>query len=142
MKYFIIVTLILAFATGCAAQATLDPKSDQTGTVIYFERSGGLAGTLVRLEISGDGRVKHTNGMVTELESARVQELLEKANQAGFFDAQTSIGGALDCKDCFNYVLTISDGSRSNTLKFVDTSEGISDGVWELVSELNKMAEE
>ncbi|MFN2197445.1 MAG: protealysin inhibitor emfourin [Anaerolineales bacterium] len=96
--------------------------------IISFERSGGFAGMIQRVDVDTD-----------DLDASVQQELADLVAAADFFEiplAQASPAGA----DRFNYVLTIESGDLSRT---VTMSEAEIPDAWQpLIQRLNLLVRE
>lgn len=79
-------------------------------TAISFERSGGLAGAELHLELKLDE--------IPQEEAKRLQALIDEAR---FFTIQTPKTTSTQ-PDEFHYVITINDGNQSHTVRTTEST--------------------
>jgi hypothetical protein len=79
-------------------------------TTITFERSGGLVGNALHLNVDLDD--------LPEDEAQRLQKMIE---DAGFFDIPENLAGR-STADEFQYEITVDNGSEDHTVRTTDTT--------------------
>ncbi|MDT8306486.1 MAG: hypothetical protein RRC07_11160 [Anaerolineae bacterium] len=117
--------------------------------VVIFEQSGGFAGETVTYRVYRDGVVeKESDGsgvgtvaaaVITD--TAAVEELLADLEDAGFFELEEDQMPADPCCDRFNYMLTATSGTQSNTIRTVEGTEGLPSAVWESIELVERFVE-
>ena len=102
-----------------------------TGAVIYYSRSGGIAGVDEQYTVYPDGRVEVNNGNSLVVAPEAVSALLTGLELAGIFSTPgyTSPPGA--CADCFNYTLIVSKDGQTYTAVVQDGDIEVPQGVQE-----------
>ena len=94
-------------------------------TTIAFERSGGVIGNELHLDLNLDS--------LPEYEAQRLQKMID---EAGFFNIPENLTGRSSA-DEFQYKITVDNGSVSHTVRATDTSMPRS--LFPLVKELTLM---
>ena len=118
MKRELIVALVLPLLAACGNMRSEssakegDPMPQGEVMKIRFERSGGFAGMMTKVDIDGDS-----------LPDAERQALATLVSDAGFFAhpskvVDSSVTGA----DRFNYRITIESDGRTHTVETTDGS--------------------
>ncbi len=115
------------------------PSPDEL--VVGYERSGGLAGVNERWSIYAGGRIVNQNGETITVDAAKVTDLLDAIDTAGFFDMKSAsiIGGLNNCKDCFSYKLTVTSNGQTNTITTYDGAKGLPDSFWAILKQVNDL---
>lgn len=97
------------------------------GLYISFERSGGFAGMMNTVEISGD-----------TLAPEELDQLIELVNNSGFFEFDTSDIAETNYPDQFNYRIEIRLNEQSNTIDIGESA--INDKLRPLIDHLSSLA--
>ena len=136
----LLATAALLGATGCGDDGPETP-SDPSGTLVVYERGGGIAGVAERLEVRHDGTASLTVGNVdpqqSEFDLADSQlEALTADLEAAEFD-EVGSDGRDACADCFIDRITY-DGESTTILPEVDN---VPDSVGAVLTELRGLVE-
>lgn len=109
--------------------------------VVVYERSGGLAGVSEQWSIYAGGKIVKKNGETITVDAAKVTDLLDAIDAAGFYDIKfsSSIGGLNSCKDCFSYTLTVTSNGQKNTITTFDGAKGLPDSFWAILKQVNDL---
>lgn len=114
------------------------PPVDMQGAAVYYEISGGVAGSLERYYIHEDGSVEQQIGppgsmspiKLFEVEPERVARLIADLDEADFFALDGSMP-VVPCCDRRVYIVAVSVGEQENTIYTMDGHENPPPGVLE-----------
>ncbi len=120
----------VAPATGAAATATQP--------VIVLERSGGFAGRTQTWTVYADGQVVSGQGE-RQVAPELVSQFVAGLSALGFFNLQDAYGQNTQCRDCYNYRLTVNSGGQTKTVSFVDNPADMPLGLGEAMEQLNSL---
>ena len=106
----------------CGSDDEPAPKQPDSGPLVTYERSGGIAGVVERLRIDGDGQAMLERGIEGAASSFQVPaselETLESELEAAEFDEVERAPDDMVCADCFIY--GIEYGGHQTTLGDLD----------------------
>jgi hypothetical protein len=93
--------------------------------VINYRRSGGFAGVSDEWTVFVDGQVKSAAGQAWQVSAQEISDLVQAAEEAGFFSMQSSYIPKNACCDRFMYHLTIRLGNQVHTVETIDAAPGM-----------------
>jgi hypothetical protein len=123
-----------------AAPANVTATVPVTGTaaasqpVIVLQRSGGVAGQTASWTVYGDGRIITGQGSERRITPDQVTQLVTSIQTLGFFNLQSSYGQNTQCRDCFNYELTVTNGGQTKTVTFVENPPDMPPGLVQVLA--------
>jgi hypothetical protein len=139
-----------SLATPVAPAATLSATALVTATfvapastaaaarpVIVVKRSGGIAGQTATWAVYSDGRIMAGGGPERHITPDQVTQLVTGIQTLGFFNLQSSYGQNTACRDCFNYELTVTGGSQTKTVTFVESPQDMPPGLAQILALIN-----
>ena len=122
-----LLIILCACATGTPATATpgaltspIRPteRPAQDDLVIFYERSGGIAGRLSQWTIYPDGRIVDGAGATTKADAGKLATLLSIARDPKTLGLTSPAGR--QCPDCYAYTVRITTGGKTTTLVTYD----------------------
>jgi hypothetical protein len=101
------------------------------GAVIFFQRSGGIAGEVMTVRINGDGTVERSRdglelGAPVELavtDPAAVEALLEDLASVGYFELERSYLPEETCCDRILYLVSVEGAEGQHTVEALADAE-------------------
>lgn len=114
----LVASIALLAVQACGDDDTSTPPADPDGTLVVYERGGGIAGVAERLEVRRDGGATLTVGVVDvrreelRLSADELDDLGRKLKAAEFEEAEPTSPDA--CADCFTEAITYA--GRTTTL--------------------------
>jgi hypothetical protein len=113
------LAIVLSIAVAaCGDDHTATTRTDPDGPVVVYERSGGIAGVVERLEVDGDGAVAVTTGAVDpvradlQLSDGELAQLVSELEDADLGAVSSTGPGA--CADCF--IESVATRGRTTTI--------------------------
>ncbi len=107
--------------------------------VIVLVRSGGFAGRTDRWTLSGDGRVTTAQGTAQAASSSQVAALLSDIQSLGFFKLSDRYGALSQCRDCYNYEMTVTAGGQTKTVSWVGEATDTPPALAQILSTFNAL---
>lgn len=103
-------------ALGSPLRPTVQPVQDDL--VIFYERSGGIAGRLSQWTIYPDGRIVDGAGATTKADAGKLATLLGIARDPKTLGLTSPAGR--QCPDCYAYTVRITTAGKTTTLVTYD----------------------
>jgi hypothetical protein len=116
------ISALLALSLVLAACGDASPPADApvSGSIHV---TGGIAGLDETWTLAADGTVTGPNGESGTISDADLAALRAAIEAADFFALDPSYLPADTCCDRFTYEVTLSEGSRTNTVTTIDAAE-------------------
>ena len=131
--------------SGNAVRAA-DPLGNKPGAglpepVVTFERSGGIAGDVVKYFIYPDGQVEKRTGLpepsqpieLVVMAPEQVGPFVQELKNLGFTELAGDYVPEDTCCDRFSYMVTLRVQDEIYTIHALDDAEGTPEGVWEII---------
>ena len=106
------------------------PGPELEGAVLFYQRSGGIAGDLLTVRVYPDGAVERVAGPpepdtpveMTPVDPATVETLLADLEAAGFFELERSYLPADTCCDRFLYLISAERNGEMQTVEALEAT--------------------
>ncbi|MDX1687464.1 MAG: hypothetical protein R3248_05735 [Candidatus Promineifilaceae bacterium] len=132
-----------------------DPLVDRPGAglpeaVVTFERSGGIAGDLVKYFIYPDGQVEMRSGLpessqpveLVGMAPEQVGPFVQNLKEMGFVELAGDYVPEETCCDRFFYTVTLRVQDEIYTIKALDGAEETPDAVWEIIDTVEQFIQD
>ena len=103
-------------ALGSPLRPTVQPVQDDL--VIFYERSGGIAGRLGQWTIFPDGRIVDGAGATKKADPGKLATLIAIARDPKTLGLTSPAGR--QCPDCYAYIVRITTAGKTTTLATYD----------------------
>ena len=126
------------------------PDPDLGDAVLFYERSGGIAGEIVTVRVYADGTVERSaarNAPSDAVEAyavdpAAVEQLLAELEAAGYFELERDYLPEDICCDRILYLISARADGEVQTVEALDDTETTPEAVWESVAIIESFIEE
>jgi hypothetical protein len=126
------------------------PGPDLQGAVVFFERSGGLAGELLTVRIYPDGTVERAQGepaldMPVEtamIDPATVEALVAELEAVGYFDLERTYLPDDLCCDRYLYLVSVQGAEEVQTVEALEATPETPDALWQSVERIEAVIAE
>jgi hypothetical protein len=117
------------------------PGPELNGAILFYQRSGGVAGEILTVRIYEDGTVERIVGppepetavQMTPVDPATVASLLADLEGAGFFDLARSYLPEDPCCDRYLYLISAERDGEVQTVEALEATPDTPDIVWKNV---------
>jgi hypothetical protein len=118
------------------------PGPELKGAVVFFERSGGLAGELLTVRIYPDGTVERAMGepapdmpvATAVIDQATLEGLMAGLEEAGYFDLERTYLPADLCCDRYLYLVSVQGEEIVQTVEALQATPDTPDALWKSVA--------
>jgi len=118
------------------------PGPDLNGAVLFYQRSGGIAGELLTVRVYANGTVERTVGppepeaavQMAPVDPAAVETLLADLETAGYFELERSYLPEDTCCDRILYLIGAEQDGRVHTVEALEATPDLPPAVGESVS--------
>lgn len=118
------------------------PGPELNGAVVFFQRSGGLAGELLTARIYPDGKIERALGELgmdapvetAVVDPAVVEALVAGLEEAGYFELERTYLPEDTCCDRFLYLISVQGNEGVQTVEALEATEGTPDALWQSVA--------
>lgn len=125
------------------------PEPDLSGAVLFFQRSGGIAGEVTTIRVYGNGNVERTVGgpgpeTPVELmirDASAVQTLLDELASADYFDLERSYVPEDTCCDRFLYLMSVEGEEGQHTVEALADTEDAPASLWKSIDLIETFVE-
>jgi hypothetical protein len=133
MKHFnrnmtIFLLLVFFSINACSSSSTL-----QIELVIEYQRSGGYAGVNESYSLFSDGRINVINADGWQVDAKRVDALVKRLAELGFYDLASAYIPKNACCDRFSHQLTVKYGNNTHTVSAVGGDPRVPENFWEIL---------
>ncbi len=111
--------VVLPLAGTIVPPATEDPASGQPFDLVQLDRTGGVAGKELVIELLADGTVTR-DGVKSTIPADQVKEIADVLDQMGFFGMQGVFQGVGTSPDVYTYYITVERAGSSRTVTAQD----------------------
>jgi hypothetical protein len=126
------------------------PGPELQGAVVFFERSGGLAGELLTVRIYPDGTVERAMGepapdmpvKTAMIDPATVAALVTDLEAAGYFDLERTYLPADLCCDRLLYLVSVQGEEEVQTVEALEATPETPDALWQSVALIEEVIAE
>ncbi len=126
------------------------PDPELGDAVLFYERSGGIAGEIVTVRVYADGAVERTVGPnapsdaveAYSVEPAAVEQLLADLEEAGYFELERDYVPADTCCDRILHLISIRTDGEVQTVEALGGTETTPEAVWESIAIIESFVEE
>lgn len=126
------------------------PGPDLEGAVVFFERSGGLAGQLLTVRIYSDGTIERAQGKpspdlpveAAAVDPAAVAELIAGLEEAGYFDLERTYLPKDTCCDRQLYLISVQGDEGLHTVEALEATEGTPEALWQSIELIEALIDE
>ncbi len=115
------------------------PTTAAGAPVIVLVRSGGFAGRTDRWTLSGDGRIATVQGTKQAATPDQVAALLSDIQALGFFKLNDQYGALSQCRDCYNYEMTVAAAGQTKTVRWVGEASDTPPALAQILARFNKL---
>lgn len=113
------------------------PSPDLNGSVIFYQRSGGLDGQLLTVRIYADGTIERAMGapspeMPVEtavVDPAAVETLMNELSDAGYFGLERTYLPEDTCCDRYLYLISVQGDEGQQTVEALEATDGVPDAL-------------
>jgi hypothetical protein len=125
------------------------PDPELGDAVVFYQRSGGIAGEFVTVRIHADGTVERTAGLeapsdaveLYTVEPAAVEALLADLEEAGYFELTRAYLPADTCCDRFLYLTSARAGGEVQTVEALDGTPDTPQALWDSIGLIEAFVE-
>lgn len=139
--------------TGNAVRIAGLGEGQPGAAVLIYERSGGIAGEMVTVNVYADGTVERTASQnapgepleIYVVDPAEVEAMLAELEEVGFFELESSYVPEDPCCDLFTHLMSVRRGDDIHTVEALEggsNMEEIPVAVWESVAIIENFVEE
>ncbi|MDA8216874.1 MAG: hypothetical protein M0Z94_04575 [Dehalococcoidales bacterium] len=107
--------------------------------VIIYQRSGGFAAKTVERTVYPDGRVVAADGTEQKVPATKVSDLVAQLEEEGFFKLEHTYGMDSQCRDCYQYDITVRSGDMLKQVQAVGEAQEIPDSAREMIGQIEAL---
>jgi len=126
------------------------PGPDLNGAVVFFQRSGGLAGQLLTVRIYPDGTIERAQGEpspdiaveTAAVDPAAVEALIAGLETAGYFGLERSYLPKDTCCDRQLYLISVQGEEGVQTVEALEATEDTPEALWQSIELIEALIDE
>lgn len=134
---------------GEGSPAAEAPDPELGDAVLFYERSGGIAGEIVTIRVYGDGTVERRTGADVEsaaveafaVEPAAVDQLMADLEAAGYFGLERTYLPKDLCCDRFLYLISAQSDGDVQTVEALGSTDDTPQAVWDSIEVIESFIE-